>query len=131
MSYCLDTSIAIRIIEGDSRCVHRLSALDEKSAFLPMIAWAELQAGARRITSGADAALAILERFAAAIPVLVFDEHAARAYGELFQRVPKRRNSFGRLIAAQALAIGATLVTTNGRDFADIGGLVIEDWTRP
>ena len=65
------------------------------------------------------------------IAVLPFDAAASPAYGNLFQHVRKRRNSFDRLIAAHAhaLAIGATLVTANGRDFTDVPGLVVEDWS--
>ena len=35
-----------------------------------------------------------------------------------------------RLIAAHALALDLTLVTNNERDFADVPGLRIENWTR-
>lgn len=129
MRCCIDTSIAIRIIEGDSRCVQRLASVDAGQAFLSMIAYAELQAGAHRESGDVQAALAILARFAAAVPVEPFGVEAARAYGDLFLRVPKKRNSFDRLIAAQALSADAVLVTANGRDFAGIPGLVVEDWT--
>ena len=34
-----------------------------------------------------------------------------------------------RLLAAHALSIGATIVTNNEGDFADIPGLKVENWT--
>jgi tRNA(fMet)-specific endonuclease VapC len=56
---------------------------------------------------------------------LPFDADAARR----FPAARKARGKFDRLIAAHALALGATLVTHNVRDFRDVPGLRIEDWT--
>ena len=58
--------------------------------------------------------------------VLPFDEEAAKAYAKL----TFRRGSFDRLIAAHALSLGLTVVTNNERDFSDIVGLKIENWTK-
>lgn len=58
------------------------------------------------------------------VPVRPFDREAAVRYAGL----PFRRASFDRLIAAHALALGATLVTSNPRDFADIRNLRVENW---
>lgn len=68
----------------------------------------------------------VLDAFVAAVPVLPFGEEAARAYA----RLPFRRASFDRLLAAHALSIGATVVTNNEADFADVPGLKVENWTR-
>ena len=59
--------------------------------------------------------------------MLPFDEDAARAYA----RVPFRRGKLDRLIAAHTLALDVVLITANDRDFADVPGLKIEDWTKP
>lgn len=67
----------------------------------------------------------VLEAFVAAIPIVPFDEPAARAYA----RLPFKRTRFDRLLAAHALSIGATVVTNNEADFADVPGLVVENWT--
>lgn len=67
----------------------------------------------------------VLEAFVAAVPVVAFDEEAARTYGTL----PFRRARFDRLLAAHALSIGATIVTNNEADFADVPGLTLENWT--
>ena len=66
-----------------------------------------------------------LEAFVRLIPILPFDERAARAYAQL----PFKRARFDRLLAAHALSIGATVVTNNEADFADVPGLKIENWT--
>lgn len=67
-----------------------------------------------------------LEAFLAAIPLLPFDEAAARAYAML----PFKRARFDRLLAAHALSIGAIIITNNEDDFADVPGLRVENWTR-
>jgi tRNA(fMet)-specific endonuclease VapC len=69
---------------------------------------------------------ALLDRFLAAFPVAAFDEKAARAYA----RVPFRRGKLDRLIAAHALALDATLVTNNVRDFSDVLGLKLQNWAQ-
>ena len=69
----------------------------------------------------------ILDAFVAAIPLLSFDETAAREYA----RLPFKRARFDRLLAAHALSIGATVITNNESDFADVPGLRVENWTLP
>ena len=66
----------------------------------------------------------VLDAFIRAIPIVPFDELAARAYAGL----PFKRARFDRLLAAHALSIGATIVTNNGADFADVAGLKVESW---
>jgi len=61
----------------------------------------------------------------AEMPILDFDEAAAKIYGALLFR----RGSFDRLIAAHALSRNLILVTNNRRDFADVPRLKTENWT--
>ncbi|MDE2184053.1 MAG: hypothetical protein KGJ78_13625 [Alphaproteobacteria bacterium] len=46
------------------------------------------------------------------------------------ERVGTPIGSNGMLIAAQALALDATLVTGNDREFSRIDGLKVENWRR-
>ncbi|HEX9933122.1 MAG TPA: PIN domain-containing protein, partial [Allosphingosinicella sp.] len=66
----------------------------------------------------------MLDRFLESFPVAPFDQAAAHSYA----RVPFRRGKLDRLIAAHALALGATLVTNNVRDFSDVPRLKLENW---
>ena len=66
----------------------------------------------------------VLKAFIAAIPVQSYDAAAARAYA----RLPFKRARFDRLLAAHALSIGATVITNNEDDFADVPGLTVENW---
>ncbi len=52
------------------------------------------------------------------------------AAADAYARLPFKRRSFDRLIAAHAVAAGLTLITRNVADFADVPELVVEDWTR-
>lgn len=67
-----------------------------------------------------------IARLLTVLPLQVFDESAAWAYG----RLPFKRGSYDRLIAAHALALDVTLVTNNDRDFAGLPGLKMENWAR-
>jgi tRNA(fMet)-specific endonuclease VapC len=62
------------------------------------------------------------------IPVLDFDEVAADVYAEL-RRSRIRIGTMDLKIAAIVMALDATLLTRNKRDFAKVPGLKVEDWT--
>ncbi len=111
--YLLDTDICIRILR-DPKCRVALRAAREEVA-ISAVSLAELAQGA----------LASADAFAESVAVLPFDADAARR----FPAARKARGKFDRLIAAHALALGVTLVTHNVRDFRDVPGLRIEDWT--
>jgi tRNA(fMet)-specific endonuclease VapC len=81
----------------------------------------------RGVDQSDSKAVADSEALFAAIPVLPFDTSAAEAY----HRLPFKRGSFDRLIAAHALALDLTLVTNNEDDFKGVASLRIENWIRP
>lgn len=121
--YLLDTNICIYLFGASSLPLRdRVSACLQGELAISAIVLAELTVGIERHD---PAALAQLARLLDIATVLPFDAAAARAYGGL----PFRRAKFDRLIAAHALALGLTLITANGGDFADVQGLRVEDWT--
>jgi tRNA(fMet)-specific endonuclease VapC len=67
----------------------------------------------------------VIDAFVSAIPIVPYDEAAAHEYA----RLPFKRARFDRLLAAHALSIGATVITNNEADFADVPGLKVENWT--
>ena len=70
----------------------------------------------------------------AAIPVEPFTPADADRYGRLRANLRRRGEMIGpldALIAAQALRLGATVVTHNIREFARVPGLHCEDWQTP
>jgi len=67
-----------------------------------------------------------------AMIILPFGEQEAAHYGRIIAKSGfSRSRVFDRMIAAQAIAIGATLITMNGPDFRDIDDLQLEVWPSP
>lgn len=102
----------------------RLTARAPGDVAISAVSFAEVALGAE---NGKPPAPEVLEAFVAAIPLLPFDEASAREYA----RLPFKRARFDRLLAAHALSIGATIITNNDADFADVPGLKVENWTLP
>ena len=130
MKYMLDTNICIYVMhQQPAELAARVSALKIGDACMSIITWAELRAGIEKLTTTRSHNERLLDQFVRHIPVLPFDEAAARSYGVLRAAVPERRkNALDRLIAAHAVSVGAALVTNNEADFKDYPGLVVENW---
>ena len=121
--YLIDSDCAIYAMAGDYPALGaRLSACASDEVAISAISFAEIALGSEQ---GKPPPPNVLEAFVRRIPIIPFDEAAARAYGKL----PFKRARFDRLLAAHALSIGATVVTNNEGDFADVPGLRIENWT--
>ena len=121
--FLLDSNICIYLLGGDApHARRRIEQCAPGDIGASAVTLAEVMVGARSLNAVAQARM-LFE----AIVVLPFDDAAARAYASL----PFRRGSFERLIAAHALSLGLTLVTNNERDFSDVPGLRIENWTKP
>jgi tRNA(fMet)-specific endonuclease VapC len=123
VTYLLDTNSCIYLFSGTFPALaQRIGQTDENEIGVSAITFAELEYGTKR---GKLPDRIVLDAFAAVIKILPFDEAAARIYADL----PFKRNSFDRLIAAHALALGATLITRNVTDFSKFSGLKVVDWT--
>ena len=123
MKFLLDSNIIILLtMNADAGVVARAAGCFEGDLVTSAVAIGEVALGSVR---GKPPGFAQLQAFLEEVPVLPFDMAAARAYATL----PFKRRSFDRLIAAQALALDVILVTDNEKDFADIPGLKVENWT--
>ena len=121
--YLLDTDTAIYAMLGSyPEIAERLSTCEPGEVAISVISFAEIVMGEGQ---GKPPDMPVIEAFVRVVPMLPFDEHAARSYAQL----PFRRRSYDRLIAAHALSIGATVVTNNEGDFTDVPGLMVENWT--
>ncbi|MCW5645913.1 MAG: type II toxin-antitoxin system VapC family toxin [Sphingopyxis sp.] len=123
--YLIDADCAVYAMTARYEPLRRrLTACAPGDVAISTISFAEVALGTE---NGKPPAPKVLEAFVAAIPLLPFDEAAAREYA----RLPFKRARFDRLLAAHALSIGATIITNNEADFADVPSLKVENWTLP
>ncbi len=121
--YLIDADMAIYTMSEQFSAVNdRLAQCLPGEVAISAISFAEIAVGT---FVGKPPSAAVLAKFVKVIPILPFDEAAARAYA----RLPFKRARFDRLPAAHALSLNATIVTNNEADFADIPGLKVENWT--
>lgn len=128
MAYVLDTNVAIHLRDGDPVVSARIMAL-EGAILLSIITRVELEGGVYREPSEIGVRRGRLDAILRVVPVLDFDAEAADAYRLIVEAAGySRRKVVDRMIAAQALAHRATLVTFNADDFRDIPGLSLLAW---
>lgn len=123
MKYLLDSNILIGIaIAANARLRANIAECDAGDLATSAISFAEVAYGSMQ---GKPPLLDDLRALTEEVEVLPFDEMAAMVYA----RLPFKRASYDRLIAAHALALGLIVVTDNEADFADLPGLRVENWT--
>ena len=121
----IDADCAVYAMTGQHLPLRvRLEAREPGSVAISAVNFAEILLGS---ANGKLPPMGVLNAFIDVIPLVPFDEAAARAYATL----PFRRGRFDRLLAAHALSLDAIVITNNGADFADIPGLRVENWTLP
>lgn len=90
---------------------------------------AELEGGTYRDVNEAETGGPRPAALLSFIPCCAFDGRDADAYREIVRRAGfSRRKIVDRMIAAQAIAREATLVTRNAADFRDVPSLDLLDW---
>jgi tRNA(fMet)-specific endonuclease VapC len=128
--YLLDTNTCVYVIRRRPEAVfRRLDEAAPEEVALSVITAFELEIGALR-AQGRRYSEAI-RRFLGEFSVLPLDDSAREAYGRLRSALERRGEAIGAydmLIAAHAMALDATLVTNNEREFKRIKGLRIENW---
>ncbi len=132
MRYLLDTNIVSDLVRNpQGRIAQHIRKIGEGQVCTSIIVAAELRYGAAkkqsaRLTAQLQAVLGALE-------VLPLEAPADTTYGALRARLEKAGRPIGAndlLIAAQALALGYTIVTDNEKEFAQIKDLPRENWLR-
>lgn len=128
--FVLDTNAVIHFFKGKGQVGARLLATPPGEIALSAITVFELERGVRKSPPGVDRRER-LARFLAAVEVLPLDLRAAQFAAEIAVQLEPEGLQIGpldTLIAAVALAHGATLVTHNTREFSRIRELDVVDW---
>jgi tRNA(fMet)-specific endonuclease VapC len=136
-TYLLDTNACIALINGTPKDVRRRFqrvVARERAVLLSSLVAFELWYGvakSQRKESNTDRLEAFL---AGPLEWTLFDHEDARAAGALraeLEAVGKPIGAYDVLLAGQARRRGATLVTSNVREFDRVSGLKWEDWAVP
>jgi tRNA(fMet)-specific endonuclease VapC len=133
MRYLLDTNICVYTIRRRPRAVvERLRRVAPSDVGISAITLSELLYGVEKSTRPVQNRAA-LSHFLAPLEILPYDDRAAEAYGRIRAALERRGRLIGPLdllIAVHALALGATLVTHNTREFRRVPALPVENWAR-
>jgi len=132
MRNLLDTNIISGLTRRPQGTVaQRIRAIGETAVCTSIIVAAELRCGAAN--RGSARRSAQLGTVLGAIEVLPFEPAADRVYGTIRARLEQSGQVMGGndlLIAAQAVALGYTVVTDNQREFSRIEKLRCVNWLR-
>jgi len=130
--YALDTNICIYYIDGSSWQVkEHLCRYSPSEIRIPAIVLAELMVGGTE-SAQREKVTRTVNAFVCQFEVIDFGKECAAAYGVIKADLVRHSLKMGPndlMIAASALALGATLVTNNTKDFARVTGLTLENWT--
>jgi tRNA(fMet)-specific endonuclease VapC len=134
--YLLDTTVWIDLLRTNSPSIRRKLSAHSKSVIgLSILTACKLQYGLERRAAKQPHLRAKEQHLLAAIlaPFDVFSiEHAVvKIYGRVRTVLENSGTTIGALdtfIAAQALTLGATLVTSNTKEYARVPGMQIEGW---
>lgn len=131
--YLLDTNVISQLVsDPHGRLSSRLLELGEDRLCTSIIVSCELRFGVTKKRSTRLAAQ--LDAVLGALAVLPFDGEADRHYAEIRAELERKGRPIGSndlLIAAHARALGATVLTSNDREFRRVPGLRVERWASP
>jgi len=125
----LDTSVAVDLIDDSPRITERRHQYGEE-IFLSVISRIELEAGVYRGGMLDRGLRARVDELIDRLEELPFTSREVAAYSAIIAAKGfSRRLVVDRMIAATALAHNLTLATLNPRDFLNVPGLTVDDWS--
>lgn len=130
MAYLLDTNIIIAAMKGVPGVIGRLEKIPLSALILSPIVLGELEFGAEK-SAQVEKNRARLASLIENIPAVPLDTETSRHYGLIRADLEKKGTPIDAndlWIAAQALALGAVLVTDNVGEFSRVAGLEVENW---
>lgn len=132
MRHLLDTNIVSDLVRNpQGRIAQRIAEVGEDAVCTSIIVAAELRYGAAK--KGSERLTGQLERVLTGLEILPFEEPADAVYGDVRAQLEAAGTPIGGndlLIAAQALALGHSVVTDNEREFSRVPNLKVVNWLR-
>ena len=132
MRYLLDTNIVSDLVRNpQGKVAQHIRRVGEAQVCTSIIVAAELRYGATKKDSPKLSSQ--LESVLGALEVLPVETPADAEYGALRTQLERAGTPIGAndlLIAAQALALGYTVVSDNDKEFSRIKNLRFENWLR-
>lgn len=128
--FVLDTNTLIYFFRGDGRVAERLLATAPAQIVVPTIVVYELETGLAK-SSDPSKRRGQLDQLLRVVSVVAFGVDEAKAAAALRARLEQSGTPIGpldTLIAGCALALRATLVTRNAREFERVPDLRVADW---
>ncbi|HEX4695130.1 type II toxin-antitoxin system tRNA(fMet)-specific endonuclease VapC [Sphingomonas sp.] len=130
LRYMLDTNVCIRVLRDRPAFVRPRFNAEAAALSLSTVVLTELLHGAAKSARPAENRQEV-ERFAARVEVLPFDEAAADHAADIratLEREGRPIASYDVLIAGHARSRGLIVVTGNLGEFTRVAGLRCEDW---
>ena len=127
--YMLDADTVSYALRGQGRVAARLLEHQPSELCVSAGTLAELNFGAEARRS--QRIRRAIRSFTKDVTVVPFDEASAERFGVVAAALSTRGRPIGlydTLVAAQALALGLTVVTNNTRHFSRVPGLAVENW---
>ncbi len=132
MRYLLDTHIVIAALKGLPSVRRKLETIPISDLVLSRVVLGELEVGADK-SAHPEKNRARLAALIEGIAVAPLSTETALCYGRIRAALERQGMPIGAndlWIAAQALALGAVVVTDNESEFSRVAGLGLENWKR-
>ncbi len=132
--YLLDTNALSRLARGVDKGLSEKVARHVDDCVLSAVVWYELEYGVARSADPAKSRqrLALIRTIFPFVRSFTEDDAteaaAVRAYLETLKPNAQPIGPHDVLLAGQALALGAIIVTNNVREFSRVPRLIVEDW---
>ena len=130
MGYLLDTNIFIAALKAHPAVRVRLERTPAAALVLSPVVLGELETGvekSERVEYNRERLATVVK----ALALVPLDAAVSRAYARIRANLEWKGTPIGAndlWIAAQAMALDATLVTDNVREFSRVDGLIVENW---
>lgn len=131
--YMLDTDTVSYLVRGKTPALDaRIAAAVPKQLCISAVTRGELLYGLN-LKDGAHRLARLVDEFLQRVQCLSWDEAAATHFAAIAADLHKAGTPIGQMdamIAGHAAALGAVLVTNNGRQFSRVPRLPVENWCR-